>query len=136
MRKLEGLDKEVATIEAGAGSVNKKVAEKAASEGWVFSVDPNSNYACTIGGNIAENAGGKKAVLWGTTVDNVYWYRMVDPDGNWLEVTRVNHNLGKIHLQEDVVNKVINRPRKPRSSVKRPSDSKAPSSGRRVWARM
>ena len=103
MRKLEGLDKEVATIEAGAGSVNKKVAEKAASEGWVFSVDPNSNYACTIGGNIAENAGGKKAVLWGTTVDNVYWYRMVDPDGNWLEVTRVNHNLGKIHLQEDVV---------------------------------
>ena len=28
---------------------------------------------------------------------------MVDPDGNWLEVTRVNHNLGKIHLQEDVV---------------------------------
>lgn len=83
--------------------MNKKVAEKAASEGWVFSVDPNSNYACTIGGNIAENAGGKKAVLWGTTVDNVYWYRMVDPDGNWLEVTRVNHNLGKIHLQEDVV---------------------------------
>lgn len=103
IRKLEGLDKEVATIQAGAGSVNKKVAEKAASEGWVFSVDPNSNYACTIGGNIAENAGGKKAVLWGTTVDNVYWYRMVDPDGNWLEVTRVNHNLGKIHLQEDVV---------------------------------
>lgn len=60
IRKLEGLDKEVATIQAGAGSVNKKVAEKAASEGWVFSVDPNSNYACTIGGNIAENAGGKK----------------------------------------------------------------------------
>lgn len=103
MRTLEGRDDKTAIIEAGAGAVNKKVAEKAASFGWVFSVDPNSNYACTIGGNIAENAGGKKAVLWGTTVDNVYWYRMVDPDGNWVEVTRVNHNLGKIHHQEDVV---------------------------------
>ena len=101
-RKLEGLDKKEPTIFAGAGAVNKQVAEKAASEGWVFSVDPNSNYACTIGGNIAENAGGKKAVLWGTTVDNVYWYRMVDPNGDWLEVTRINHNLGKIHLQENV----------------------------------
>lgn len=77
-RALDGLEGKHATIFAGAGAVNKQVAEKAASEGWVFSVDPNSNYACTIGGNIAENAGGKKAVLWGTTADNVYWYRMVD----------------------------------------------------------
>jgi len=27
---------------------------------------------------------------------------MVDPDGNWLEVERVNHNFGKIHEQENV----------------------------------
>lgn len=99
---LKGREDETATIRAGAGAINKQVAEKASEEGWVFSVDPNSNYACTIGGNIAENAGGKKAVLWGTTVDNIYWYRMVDPNGNWLEVTRINHNLGKIHQQEDV----------------------------------
>jgi FAD/FMN-containing dehydrogenase/Fe-S oxidoreductase len=43
------------------------------------------------------NAGGKKAVLWGTALDNLAWWRMVDPAGNWLEVTRVGHNLGKIH---------------------------------------
>jgi FAD/FMN-containing dehydrogenase/Fe-S oxidoreductase len=43
------------------------------------------------------NAVGKKAVLWGTAVDNLAWWRMVDTDGNWLEVTRLNHNLGKIH---------------------------------------
>src|SRR5690606_35430117 len=49
------------------------------------------------GGNIAMNAGGKKAVLWGTALDNLAWWRMVDPEGNWLEVTRVGHNLGKIH---------------------------------------
>jgi FAD/FMN-containing dehydrogenase len=48
------------------------------------------------------NAGGKKAVLWGTALDNLAWWKMVDPDGNWLEVERVNHNYGKIHEQENV----------------------------------
>src|SRR3546814_12487080 len=43
------------------------------------------------------NAGGKKAVLWGTALDNLAWWRMVDPEGNWLEVTRLDHNMGKIH---------------------------------------
>ncbi|MDF3112636.1 FAD-dependent oxidoreductase, partial [Burkholderia semiarida] len=50
-----------------------------------------------MGGNVAMNAGGKKAVLWGTALDNLAWWRMVDPDGNWLEVTRHEHNQGKIH---------------------------------------
>jgi FAD/FMN-containing dehydrogenase/heterodisulfide reductase subunit C len=43
------------------------------------------------------NAGGKKAVLWGTALDNLLSWRMVTPDARWLEVTRVDHNLGKIH---------------------------------------
>jgi FAD/FMN-containing dehydrogenase/Fe-S oxidoreductase len=46
------------------------------------------------------NAGGKKAVLWGTALDNLASWRMVTPDGNWLEVERIGHNLGKIHDQE------------------------------------
>ena len=45
------------------------------------------------------NAGGKKAVLWGTTLDNLVSWRMVTPQGEWLEVERLNHNLGKIHEQ-------------------------------------
>jgi len=48
------------------------------------------------------NAGGKKAVLWGTALDNLASWRMVTPDGNWLEVERLNHNFGKIHEQETV----------------------------------
>ncbi|HRM54312.1 MAG TPA: FAD-binding oxidoreductase, partial [Ottowia sp.] len=52
------------------------------------------------GGNIAMNAGGKKAVLWGTALDNLASWRMVTPDAGWLEVTRLNHNLGKIHDAE------------------------------------
>jgi FAD/FMN-containing dehydrogenase len=39
------------------------------------------------------NAGGKKAVLWGTALDNLAWWKMVDPDGNWLEVERARPQL-------------------------------------------
>ena len=93
---VEGADGE-ACIHTGAGVVTRRVSEAAARAGLVFAVDPTSADASCIGGNIAMNAGGKKAVLWGTAVDNLDWWRMVDPDGNWLEVSRLNHHRGKIH---------------------------------------
>jgi len=96
-RALPGVSGEVGTIFTGAGVVTMRVAEAAQAAGLVFAVDPTSASASCIGGNIAVNAGGKKAVLWGTAVDNLAWWRMVDPDGNWLEVERIGHNLGKIH---------------------------------------
>ena len=77
--------------------MTKRVTEAAERAGYVFAVDPTSADASCVGGNIAMNAGGKKAVLWGTAVDNLAWWRMVDAQGNWLEITRLNHNLGKIH---------------------------------------
>ncbi|MEX0614894.1 MAG: FAD-binding oxidoreductase, partial [Methylophaga sp.] len=59
--------------------------------------DPTSQDASTIGGNVAMNAGGKKAVMWGTALDNLVSWRMVTPDATWMEVERLNHNMGKIH---------------------------------------
>jgi uncharacterized protein DUF3683/FAD binding domain-containing protein len=94
---LPGNAAPTASILSAAGVVTKRVSEAAERAGFVFAVDPTSADASCIGGNIAMNAGGKKAVLWGTAVDNLAWWRMVDPDGNWLEVTRLHHNLGKIH---------------------------------------
>ncbi len=102
MRQLEGVDRPVATARAEAGVVTRRVSDLAMANGHVFAVDPTSQDACTIGGNIAMNAGGKKAVLWGTTIDNLVSWRMVMPDAQWLEVVRINHNLGKIHDQEEV----------------------------------
>ena len=90
----------VPTIFTEAGVVTRRVAEAAERAGYVFAVDPTSADASCVGGNVAMNAGGKKAVLWGTAVDNLAWWRMVDPEGNWLEVQRVGHNLGKIHDAE------------------------------------
>ncbi|MDD2663259.1 MAG: DUF3683 domain-containing protein [Dechloromonas sp.] len=99
---LAGHETPYATIRTGAGVVTDRVSEAATLAGRVFAVDPTSASASCIGGNIAMNAGGKKAVLWGTALDNLAWWKMVDPDGNWLEVERVNHNFGKIHEQENV----------------------------------
>ncbi|MDO5531624.1 DUF3683 domain-containing protein [Sutterella sp.] len=103
MAELPGVAEPVPVITTGAGAVTKRVAEAAAKDGLVFSVDPASADSSSVGGNISENAGGKKAVLWGTALDNIASYRMVNPDGNWLDVVRVNHNLGKIHKQDEVV---------------------------------
>jgi FAD/FMN-containing dehydrogenases len=98
--ELPGVDGKVPTLFVEAGVVTKRVAERAEAAGYVFAVDPTSQDASCIGGNIAMNAGGKKAVLWGTTLDNLAWWRMVTPDADWIEVERLNHNLGKIHEQE------------------------------------
>lgn len=97
MGALPGVAAQVATVRAGAGVVTKRVSEAAEAAGFVFAVDPTSADASCVGGNVAMNAGGKKAVLWGTALDNLAWWRMVDPNGNWLDVTRLEHNLGKIH---------------------------------------
>ena len=97
LTELPGVPHKVATIFSGAGVVTRRVTEAAEQAGYVFAVDPTSLDASCIGGNVAMNAGGKKAVLWGTALDNLAWWRMVDPEGNWLEVTRLDHNMGKIH---------------------------------------
>ncbi len=97
LEDLPGVAGAVPTLRTGAGAVTRRVEEAAHAAGYVFAVDPTSADASCVGGNIAMNAGGKKAVLWGTALDNLAWWRMVDPEGNWLEVTRVGHNRGRIH---------------------------------------
>ena len=98
--RLPGCEATYATIRTGAGAVTARVSEAAASADRVFAVDPTSADASCIGGNIAMNAGGKKAVLWGTALDNLAWWKMVDVNGYVMEVTRIRHNFGKIHEQE------------------------------------
>ena len=100
MMTLPGMDRAVPTVFSEAGVVTQRVADAAERGGYVFAVDPTSAEASCIGGNVAMNAGGKKAVLWGTALDNLASWRMVTPEAKWLEVTRLNHNMGKIHDAE------------------------------------
>ncbi len=97
---VPGHDKPLPTVWTEAGVVTQRVADAAERAGHVFAVDPTSAEASCVGGNVAMNAGGKKAVLWGTALDNLVSWRMVTPQAEWLEVTRLDHNLGKIHDAE------------------------------------
>ncbi len=85
-----------------AGVITEAAMEWAAREGLVFATDPTSAWACTIGGNIAENAGGKDCVLWGTCIDNLVSFRIAMPSGSVWTVRRANHQLRKI-LPGDLV---------------------------------
>ena len=96
-RVLPGTSEPCAVIRCGAGVVTKRVMEAAEAAGLVFAVDPTSADASCIGGNVAMNAGGKKAVLWGTALDNLASWRMVGPDAQWIEVERLEHNRSRIH---------------------------------------
>jgi FAD/FMN-containing dehydrogenase/Fe-S oxidoreductase len=89
-----GVDAPVLEVEAGV--VTEKAMEWAADHGLVFATDPTSAWASTIGGNIAENAGGKGCVQWGTCIDNLLSWRMALPGGRRITVRRVDHPLRKI----------------------------------------
>ncbi len=94
---LPGHTQPSATINCGAGVVTRRAMEAAEAAALVWACDPTSADASCIGGNIAVNAGGKKAVLWGTALDNLASWRMVTASAEWLHITRMDHNLGKIH---------------------------------------
>lgn len=101
--ELAGLYGRHPIIRCGAGVVTRRVEETAHQAGLVFAVDPTSADASCVGGNVAMNAGGKKAVLWGTALDNLAYWNMVNPQGEWLRIERVRHNFGKIHDEETAV---------------------------------
>ncbi len=86
-----------------AGVVTEMAMEHASEHGLVFATDPTSAWASTIGGNIAENAGGKMAVRWGTCIDNLLEWTIAMPGGKSWTVARVNHPLRKILPNDSVV---------------------------------
>ncbi|WP_236184654.1 FAD-linked oxidase C-terminal domain-containing protein [Pseudomonas juntendi] len=71
---------------AGPGVRNVAVSEHAQPHGLFFAPDPSSQSACTIGGNVAENAGGVHCVKYGLTVNNLLGVRMVDGVGQVLDL--------------------------------------------------
>ena len=88
--------RQAAVIHLESGVITDAAMAYAARQGLVFATDPTSAWACTIGGNIAENAGGKTAVLWGTAIDNLLSFVIAMPDGRFYTVRRRGHTLRRI----------------------------------------
>ena len=86
-----------------SGVITQQAMRYAEERGYVFATDPTSAWASTIGGNIAENAGGKTAVLWGTAIDNIAAYTIAMPGAGLLTVRRQGHPLRKILPEDQLV---------------------------------
>jgi len=93
----------IPVIEVEAGVITEHVIEHCKEHGYIFATDPTSAWASTIGGNIAENAGGKKCVIWGTAIDNIHSFRIINAASECLEVRRKNHPYRKIEPDDTVI---------------------------------
>jgi glycolate oxidase subunit GlcD len=69
----------LATVEPGV--VNARLSDAARPHGLHYAPDPSSQAACTIGGNVAENAGGPHCLKYGVTANHVTELVVVLPDG-------------------------------------------------------
>jgi len=92
----------VPVIHLEAGVITRAAMTAARAQDLVFATDPTSAWACTIGGNIAENAGGKTAVLWGTAIDNLFSFSIAMPDGRLYTVRRSAHGLRRIRPEDRI----------------------------------
>ncbi|WP_455198027.1 glycolate oxidase subunit GlcD [Kaarinaea lacus] len=68
------------------GVRNLAISEAVAEHGLYYAPDPSSQIACTIGGNVAENAGGVHCLKYGLTVHNIKQVTIVTIDGELLEI--------------------------------------------------
>ncbi len=73
-----------ATVEPGV--VNLRLNKHVAPHGLLYAPDPSSEAACTIGGNVAENAGGPHCLKYGVTLNHVLAMTVVLPSGDVVEL--------------------------------------------------
>jgi glycolate oxidase subunit GlcD len=68
------------------GVVNARLSEAVAPYGLHYVPDPSSQAACTVGGNVAENAGGPHCLKYGVTTNHIVQLQVVLPDGSLVEL--------------------------------------------------
>src|SRR5947199_10462815 len=86
MRKILEVDRENRLARVQTGLVNAQLSRAVAPYGLYYVPDPSSQPSCTIGGNIAENAGGIHCLKYGTTTDHVIAARVVLSDGSVVDL--------------------------------------------------
>jgi glycolate oxidase subunit GlcD len=68
------------------GVVNARLSEAVAPYGLHYVPDPSSQTACTVGGNVGENAGGPHCLKYGVTTNHIVQLHVVLPDGSMVEL--------------------------------------------------
>lgn len=86
MARIVGIDPLARIARVQPGVRNQAISDAAAPMGLFYAPDPSSQLACSIGGNIAENAGGLHCLKYGLTLHNVLRVRAVTMDGDIIEI--------------------------------------------------
>jgi glycolate dehydrogenase FAD-linked subunit len=86
LKKILSLDIENRRATVEPGVVNLRLNKYVASHGLLYAPDPSSEAACTIGGNVAENAGGPHCLKYGVTLNHIYAVTVVLPSGEVVEL--------------------------------------------------
>jgi len=84
MNRLIELDRDNRFMVVEPGITNQQVQDAAAEQGFFWPPDPTSAAICTVGGNLAYNSAGPRAVKYGTPRDNTLGLRVVTGDGRTL----------------------------------------------------
>ena len=88
LSRIVSIDLENAVVECEPGVVNRTISQRVAGLGYFYAPDPSSGQACTVGGNVAENAGGPHCLKYGVTGSHVLMVEAVLADG---EKVRLGH---------------------------------------------
>ena len=86
LNQILDVDQDNCIARVQPGVRNLAITEAAKTFGLYYAPDPSSHIACSIGGNVAENAGGVHCLKYGLTVHNVLGVRVVTSEGDVLEI--------------------------------------------------
>ncbi|WP_077328452.1 FAD-linked oxidase C-terminal domain-containing protein [Virgibacillus siamensis] len=86
MKRMLDLDLENRKAVVEPGYINLKLTQSISDKGYYYAPDPSSQYACTIGGNVAENSGGAHCLKYGVTTNHILGLEIVLPNGEIVEI--------------------------------------------------
>ena len=98
LTKVISINPEELTAVVEPGVRNLAISEAAEEYDLYYAPDPSSQIACTIGGNVAENAGGVHCLKYGLTVQNIESIKILTIDGDELVFSRDDEGLGLLAL--------------------------------------
>ncbi len=88
LKRIIGIDPVARTATVEPGVVNAMLTRATSAYGLHYAPDPSSQTACTIGGNVAENAGGPHCLKYGVTLNHVVRATVVLPEGEVVTLGR------------------------------------------------
>jgi glycolate oxidase subunit GlcD len=86
MNRILWIDAENRRARVQPGVINTRLTEAVAPFGLMYAPDPSSQTACTLGGNVAENAGGPHCLKYGVTSNHIVGLTVVAPGGALMEL--------------------------------------------------